>query len=126
MVEWKDKTNYYFLDLRSNLLVKQELTGLDLYIDERQYEIGIHGIYSLKKRKLITPAGSKEVYKITIESFLFDAQCLGMYTENQITYIFPVIRSKGLLFSKINKKILVDTKRNKISFTIDPELDSAL
>ena len=126
MVEWKDKTNYYFLDLKSNLLVKQELTGLDLYIDERQYEIGIHGIYSLKKRKLITPAGSKEVYKITIESFLLDAQFLGMYTENQITYIFPVIRSKGLLFSKINKKILVDTKRNKISFTIDPESDSAL
>jgi len=126
MVEWKDKTNYYFLDLKSNLLVKQELTGLDLYINEQQYEIGIHGIYSLKKRKLITPAGSKEVYKITIESFSLDAQFLGIYTENQITYIFPVIRSKGLLFSKINKKILVDTKRNKISFTIDPELDSAL
>jgi hypothetical protein len=124
MAEWKDKTNYYFADLKSNPLIKQELSGLDFRIDNLHYDINVAGVFSIKKRKLITPTGSKEVYKITIENFLLDAQFLGLYAENGIIYIFPVIRSKGLLFSKINKKILVDSKKNKSTFTLDPESSS--
>jgi hypothetical protein len=121
MVEWKDKANHYFVDLKSSPLIKQDLNGLDLVIDNMKYDINVSGVFSIKKRKLITPSGSKDVYKITIEKFLLDVQFLGSYSENGITYIFPVIRSKGLLFSKINRKIFVDSKKSKITFIVDPE-----
>ena len=121
MIEWKDKTNYYYSDLKTTPLVKQELSGLDLCIGDSQYDINVSGVFSIKKRKLITPSGSKDIYRVTIEKFFLDVQFLGLYTENEITYIFPVIRSKGLLFSKITKKIFVDSKRNKITFILDPE-----
>ena len=121
MAEWKDKTNYDFNDLKLNPLIKQDLNGLDLVIDNMKYDINVSGVFSIKKRKLITPTGSKDVYKITIEKFLLDVQFLGLYAEGGITYIFPVIRSKGLLFSKINKKIFVDSKKSRITFIVDPE-----
>lgn len=111
---WKE----FGSSLKKETLYKKRLIGIEILLENKLYEISISGIYSIKKRRLISQDQIKQVYKITIEDLREDISFLGIQTVSNKTFLFPIIRSKGILSEKI-KKIYVDRKKQRVEFLID-------
>jgi hypothetical protein len=107
-------------DANKEFIYKKEMFGIVCYVENKRIEILVPGIFTVKKRKVLSVDSAKNIYKITIEELRDDFSYLGVSEVlKNITNIYPIVRSQGVLFGKISKKILVNKKRNKVEFTID-------
>jgi len=111
---WKE----FGSSFKKEVLYKKRLAGIEILLENKIYEISISGVYSIKKRRLISQDQIKQVYKITIEDLREDISFLGVQAGPDKTFLFPIIRSKGILSEKI-KKIYVNRRKQKVEFLID-------
>jgi hypothetical protein len=121
-MEWKGKNETSYNSLARVPLVNRFLFGVNFSINEINYSIDLVGTYSIRKRKVVSLGENKEIYKITIEDLSPDITYLGVVDsslDGTGYLIYPLIKSSGLLFSKISKKIIVNKNRQKIEFLVD-------
>ena len=118
-MEWREKGNHSYKSYKNGQVNKTWLSGLVLLINNKEFIIEIPGSYTVRKRKLISPFSSRFSYKILIEDFFIDSKYLGVFEGILDTKINPVIQTKGQIFNPDFKKILVDRKKQKITFSID-------
>ena len=111
---WKESGSSF----KKEVLYKKRLFGIEILLENKIYEIPISGVYSIKKRRLVSQGQIRQVYKITIEDIREDISFLGVQVGPDKTCLFPIIKSKGILSEKI-KKIFVDRKRQKVEFLVD-------
>lgn len=107
-------------DASKEFVIKKEMTGLVCLIEETTIEIIVSGNFTIKRRKVFSLDKSKCIYKITIENLREEISYLGVVEVNKnLINICPIVRSQGMLFGKINKKIPVNKRKNKVEFIID-------
>ena len=117
-MRWRERPDEAYTKYVKSQLFMAELTGLELLFEERSVVISLKGTYSIKKRKIISPNGVRECYKIQIKNFYSEAPYLAISESKDITQVYPVVQTKGILF-KASKKILIDRKKDRIIFSID-------
>ena len=121
-MEWKAKNETSYNSLAKVPLVNRFLFGVNFSINEINYTIDLVGTFSVRKRKVVSLGENKEIYKITIEDLSPEITYLGVVdpgVDGPSYLIYPLIKSSGLLFSKINKKIIVNKNKQKIEFLVD-------
>jgi hypothetical protein len=116
---WRDKSSDEFINTDKASLYQVRLFGCELIIGNITIDIPINGVYSVKKRKLISPYEQKDVYKITIDDLTNEIIYVGLAETATHLFVYPIIKSSGVLFGRINKKILADRKKNRIEFSVD-------
>lgn len=116
---WRDKTSDGFINTDKVSLYKTRLFGCELIVGNITIDIPINGVFSVKKRKLISPFEQKDVYKITIDEVASEIIYIGLAETSTHLFVYPIIKSSGVLFGRINKKILADRKKNRIEFSVD-------
>lgn len=116
---WRDKISDEFINIDKASLYKLRLFGCELILGNITIDIPINGKYSVKKRKLISPYGQKDVYKIIIDDVADEVIYIGIAETATHVFVYPIVKSNGVLFGRINKKILADRKKNRIEFSVD-------
>lgn len=118
---WREKGALEFLEFETNALYKKSLNGIELVINNKTYDIDVNGIFSLKKRKVISPSCIRENYKLTITNIFPETSYLGISKATLNAgyfYICPFIKSGGILFNK-SQKIYIEKKHNKAEICFD-------
>ena len=121
-MRWQERGSMEEFSIDNKPIYKHRASGLVLYVGEKRVSINVSGIFSLKRRKIIKPEKQTSIYKITIEDLMINSSFLGVEEifgkEVRETIIFPAIKSLNGLSGKKIKKLLVNTRKNKIEFSI--------
>jgi hypothetical protein len=116
---WKDKATDNFTKFKNGQIKSVWLDGLELKFEDCEYNIDLRGIYSVRKRKIINQGVVRDSYKICIEDYYSENKYIGINEIKNVIYVYPIVQSKGVLFNQINKKLLINKKKNRIDFTVD-------
>jgi hypothetical protein len=118
---WKVKNESSYVQLSKSPIVDKFSYGMDFIIGNATYSIDLTGIFSVRKRKVVSLGENKEIYRITVKDINFGVGYVGVVEEdNSKKYtVYPLIKSFGFLFQKINKKLIVNKNKQKIEFSID-------
>ena len=118
---WKVKNESSYLQLSKSPIVDKFSYGMDFIIGNATYSIDLTGIFSVRKRKVVSLGENKEIYRITVKDINFGVGYVGVVEEdnNKKYTVYPLIKSFGFLFQKINKKLIVNKNKQKIEFSID-------
>ncbi|NDB81544.1 MAG: hypothetical protein EB127_02160 [Alphaproteobacteria bacterium] len=118
-MEWRENQDEPFVSIANCPLYYKKLNKLELRINNKIIEILVPGKFSLKKRKVVLHGILRNSYKVSISEIPDSITFLGISNDPFFIKVYPLIKTSGLLFTNVSKKILVNKRQSKVDLLLD-------